>query len=81
MLVQKIDNAVQVPIESVIERDGRFFCAVPDGEGNVLTRELEIGSVNETELVIHNGLDVGEEVVLNVSDADVIALLDLPADS
>lgn len=81
VLVQKIDNAVQVPIESVIERDGRFFCAVPDGEGNVLTRELEIGSVNETELVIHNGLDVGEEVVLNVSDADVIALLDLPADS
>ena len=81
VLVESIDNAVQIPIEAVLERDKRFFCAVPLQDGQLDTRELKLGSVNETELVVESGLEVGEEVVLNISDADVLELLDLPKES
>lgn len=81
VMVESLDNAVQIPIESVIERQSRFFCAVQTGEGAVATRELEVGSVNETELVVLSGVEFGEEVVLNISDAEVLAMLDLPAES
>ncbi len=78
VLVEKIDDALQIPIEAVVQRAGRFFCAVPTPDGNVETRELTIGSANETDLVVRAGLQLDEEVVLNIGDEQVMELLELP---
>jgi multidrug efflux pump subunit AcrA (membrane-fusion protein) len=78
VLVEEIDDALQMPIEAVIERSGRFFCAIPISDGTFETRELKIGSANETELVILSGLKADEQVVLNISDEQVLGLLTLP---
>jgi hypothetical protein len=62
----------------VIEREDRYFCAIPDVEGKLEVREITVGSVNDTNLVVSSGLEEGELVVLNVGDADIISSLDLP---
>jgi HlyD family secretion protein len=76
--VEEIDDALQLPIEAVIERSDRFFCALPNPDGTLETRELKVGTANETELVVLSGLTEDEEVVLNISDAQVLELLTLP---
>ncbi len=81
VLVEELASAIQIPIEAVIEREDRFYCAIPGESGMVETRELEVGSANETHLVVKSGLTVGEEVVLNITDAEVLELLTLPAES
>jgi len=77
--VEKIDSAVQVPIQAVIERSSRFFCAVQRPDGTIETREVKPGSTNEEFIVIGSGLRPGELVALGASDLE--ALLNLPDDS
>lgn len=78
VLVQQIDQALQIPIEAVLERDGRYFCGVPDAEGSIKTRELKVGDANETDVIVLGGLKVDEQVILNVGDPEVQDQLDLP---
>jgi hypothetical protein len=78
VLVEKIDVAIQIPIEAVIERSGQFFCAIPQPDGSLETRKLDIGLANETDLVVLAGLDVSDQVVLNIRDEEVMELLTLP---
>ncbi|MEO1530157.1 MAG: HlyD family efflux transporter periplasmic adaptor subunit [Planctomycetota bacterium] len=76
VLVQEIDNAMQLPIEAVTERDGKFFCGIP-GETGIETRELQVGAANETDVIILDGLSTDEEVVLNIADPEITEALDL----
>ncbi len=78
ILIESLEDVLQIPIESVIEREDRYFCAIPDVEGKLEVREITVGSVNDTNLVVSSGLEEGELVVLNVGDADIISSLDLP---
>ncbi|MFK8112048.1 MAG: efflux RND transporter periplasmic adaptor subunit [Rubripirellula sp.] len=78
VLVEQTVDALQIPIEAVVERDERFFCAIALEEGKLETRELKVGSANETDLVILSGLGINEEVVLNISDEKVLELMELP---
>ncbi|TWU06448.1 efflux RND transporter periplasmic adaptor subunit [Stieleria varia] len=78
ILVQKIDEALQLPIESVIERNGRFFCGVASPDGSVATREIEIGDANETDVIILSGLSDRDEVIMNLSEPEIQEALDLP---
>ena len=78
ILVEKLDAAIQLPIEAVIERSGRYFCALPKADGTIETRELSVGSANETDLIVLSGLDADDEVVLNISDEQVLESLTLP---
>lgn len=80
ILIQNLGEALQVPIEAVVERDKRFFCALPSPEGRIETREIQVGSVNETSLVIEAGLAEGDEVILNVGDEAIFTLMELPED-
>ncbi|QDV12459.1 Macrolide export protein MacA [Rosistilla oblonga] len=79
ILVQRIDQALQVPIEAVIEREGQYFCALPNEDGTLETREVVVGTTNETNLVIESGLSANEEVVLNVRTEQVMEQMDLPS--
>ncbi|MBI1312997.1 HlyD family efflux transporter periplasmic adaptor subunit [bacterium] len=80
VLVEKQAAATQVPIPAVLERAGRFFCGVPRADGSLETREITVGSTNEDTLVVLDGLQSGELVVLNLSDEAVLAQLELPED-
>ncbi|MEM8912882.1 MAG: hypothetical protein AAGC97_14035, partial [Planctomycetota bacterium] len=78
VLVEQLDDALQLPIESVIERNDEYFCAIADSDGSVQQRRLEIGTSNETHLVVVSGVNPGESVVLNVADEEIMAELSLP---
>jgi RND family efflux transporter MFP subunit len=60
--VEQRENALQVPVQAVLERGKRFFCLVADND--LEAREVSIGSANEQSVVIEKGLTAGEQVVL-----------------
>lgn len=62
--VETIDDAVQAPVQAVVERDGRHFCLVSAAGGGLEAREVLIGSTNDKHVVIHSGLAPQEQVVL-----------------
>jgi HlyD family secretion protein len=59
-----VDEAVQVPLQAVIERDDRFFCLLPGEDGAVEAREVELGPANDAMVVIKRGLEPDEQVFL-----------------
>ncbi len=76
ILIERIEDTIHVPVQSVFEHAGRHWCVVR-GEGGRgwAAREVEVGSTNDKTVVIRKGLEVGEEIVLNASVArDRVAL-------
>jgi len=61
--VERLDQAVQVPLQAVLERADRFFCIV-EQDGDFLAREVNVGHSNEQVVVINDGLQAGDRVVL-----------------
>ncbi len=63
LLVEQIDNARYVPLESVFEKGGRRYCFVLR-QGKAQVREVLTGPSNENHIVIEAGLEQGERVLL-----------------
>jgi RND family efflux transporter MFP subunit len=63
--VETIEQALQVPVQAVVERGGKFYCLLRDAASKLSAREVLIGSTNDKFLVIRDGLAEGQEVVLN----------------
>lgn len=78
ILVDRMDDVLQLPIEAIQQRDEKFYCAIPLENGSIETRELKVGKANETSLIVESGLEVGEEVVLNISDEGILEQMDFP---
>lgn len=76
ILVAREAEAIQVPIQAIIERSDRNFAAVLHKDGFVETREVTVGHVNEEAVVIQKGLAVGEDVILTPGRYE--ELLNLP---
>jgi multidrug efflux pump subunit AcrA (membrane-fusion protein) len=81
IMVEQIDDALQIPIEALLQRDNRYYCAIPQEDGSLQTREIKVGSVNETEAIVLEGLSDREQVVLNLRDPEMLELLDLPEET
>lgn len=62
--IHQIESAVQVPLAAVIERDDRFFTIVASDEGTLAAQEVTLGLSNEKSVIIEDGLQVGQKVVL-----------------
>ena len=62
--VETLDDALQVPIQAVVERGGEYYCVRHTGS-KAEPRRVLIGSTNEKFLVIRQGLAAGDEVLLN----------------
>lgn len=73
--VEKLERALQVPVQSVLERGKRFFCVVQEDDG-LAAREVRVGSANEQSVVITGGLSEGEQVILNPQSVE--SRLELP---
>ena len=63
--VETIPDALQVPIQSVVERGGKHYCLLARGADGLQAREVLIGSTNEKFLVIRDGLSPDDAVLLN----------------
>jgi HlyD family secretion protein len=62
--IDTIADAMVVPVQSVVQRDGQAYVVVRRGE-RVETREVTLGRSNDTRVQILDGLEVGDEVALN----------------
>lgn len=78
ILVEKMNDVLQLPIEAIQERDGVFYCAIPKADGGIETREIQLGKGNETSLIVESGLKAGETVVLNVGDETILDQMEFP---
>ncbi|MFG0332409.1 MAG: efflux RND transporter periplasmic adaptor subunit [Maioricimonas sp. JB049] len=65
--VEHQDEALLVPVQAVIERGGRHYCMLPGAsrENAVSVREVAIGSTNEKFVLVEQGLDEGDTVIVN----------------
>jgi HlyD family secretion protein len=63
LLVEKLPNAIYVPLEAVFERGGKHYCYLVDG-GGPEPREVLLGPSNDNHVVIEAGLDAGDRVLL-----------------
>jgi hypothetical protein len=62
--VERRPSALQIPVQSVARHNLKYFCIV-ENNGNYETREIESGPNNEKFVVVTQGLQAGEQVVLN----------------
>jgi hypothetical protein len=62
--VETIDEALQVPIQSVVERKGKYYCLQNRGK-QIEPHEVVTGAMNEKFIVIKSGLAVDDTVLLN----------------
>jgi HlyD family secretion protein len=64
IFVEDLPDALQVPVQALCETKGHYFCLVKQGE-DFETREVQVGSSNDTFMTIKSGLQEGEVVVMN----------------
>jgi multidrug efflux pump subunit AcrA (membrane-fusion protein) len=64
IFVERLSDALQVPVQALCEVKGHYFCLAHSGE-RFETREVQVGSSNDTYMTIKSGLAEGEVVVLN----------------
>ncbi len=62
--VENLEDAIAVPVVSVIEHAGEFYCFVKEN-GKIIPRWVAIGSSNDTNVVIREGLQPGDQLVQN----------------
>ena len=58
-------NVLQAPIQSIVERDGKYYCLVKKGARTWKLRQVEVGPNNDSFVVVEKGLEVGDQVALN----------------
>ena len=54
-----------IPLEALVEKEGKSSVYVVGADGIVQEREVETGLSNELFVEILSGLEVGEQVILN----------------
>ena len=62
--VETMPKALQVPVQAVVEREGKFYCLVRE-RSKLAAREVLLGPSNEKFLVIRDGVSEGQEVAMN----------------
>jgi multidrug resistance efflux pump len=58
-------DALQLPIQSILEHGGKHYCVVHAGKDEVEAKEVKVGMSNDKFVVIEEGLEEGEQVIHN----------------
>ena len=66
IIVTELKDVIYVPIQAVYRRGLKEVCYVVDDIGNITVRPVQVGMNNEQFVVIHDGLEKGEKVLLYV---------------
>lgn len=77
--VEQRNNVKQVPVQAVVERNGRHYCLLQGGGNQFEAREVQVGSTNNRFIVIEDGLEAGEQVV--ITPKQYLDTVSLPAAS
>ncbi len=75
--VERIPEALQVPVQALAEHRGKYFVLVQGAKG-LETREVVISSTNDTMAVIKSGLGENDRVVMNPRSQPSLVLPDIP---
>lgn len=62
--VETLPDVLQVPIHAVVSESSKHFCFIPKEEGGYEKREVGIGKNNNHYVVVSDGLEDGEQVLL-----------------
>ena len=62
--VDRLQDVVQCPSSSVLKVNERYYAVVRNGT-DLEPREIEVGPNNDQFVVVHSGLEVDEEVLIN----------------
>jgi len=66
ILIERLPDVLQVPVQAVFEHLGEFYCLVPDGR-QFRAVPVSLGSTNDKYVVVNSGLEEGQQIVLNAS--------------
>ncbi|MEW6609931.1 MAG: hypothetical protein AB1414_21210 [bacterium] len=76
---EKIDNVLKIPLEAIIESEGKRYVFVVKGN-KVTKREIKTGLENAMEACIISGVYENEKIVLNppqdLNDKDTVVIKD-----
>lgn len=79
IFVEQLEDALQLPVLCVYEVKGHHFVLVKKGDKIWDTREIKIGATNDKYVTIDNGLQEGDEVVVNPrKHMDLMQIPELP---
>ncbi|MEM9643715.1 MAG: efflux RND transporter periplasmic adaptor subunit [Planctomycetota bacterium] len=76
IFVEQLEDALQIPIQGLYQHGDQMFTLVKKGPTSFETKPVKIQATNDTMASIAEGLDEGEEVILNLRDH--LDLMDLP---
>ena len=63
--VETQTEVMQIPVQTVVERGDKHYCVIRDSSGKLSLRELLIGSTNDKFIVVKEGLNTTDDVVMN----------------
>jgi HlyD family secretion protein len=75
--VERMPEALQIPVQAIAEYKEHFFCLLETPEG-LKTKEVTRGPSNDKSMVIQDGLQEGDLVVLDPRSRSELAFPDLP---
>jgi HlyD family secretion protein len=64
--VEQLDDALTVPVQAILEHGQKHYCVVRDGEA-LKAKEVVIGSTNDKDVVIQEGVQEGDRVVMGAA--------------
>jgi len=76
IIVQQLEDQLQAPVSSLVRREEQYYVVVKDN-GELEARPVEIGFNNEQFVVIEDGLNAGEEVLIDPDE--YLEVVGLPA--
>ena len=65
--VETISDVLQVPVQSIVEHGGKNYCLMYDKATGWSKKEVKIGSTNDKTVVILEGLEEGDKVVMGAA--------------
>ena len=79
ILIDRLSDVLQAPVQSFVERGGRYFVWLKDNN-KVARREVKIGKSNEQMMEIVDGLAVGDKLVQTPRTVLLKEIVQLEAD-
>lgn len=75
-------QALLIPNEAVVRRDGRAYVFIVDGENRVREQGIEVGPMHGEHIEVRSGLEPGARVVARgagfLGDGDLVRVVDAP---
>lgn len=65
--VETIPNVLQVPVQAIVEHGGKNYCLTYDKATGWSKKEVKIGSTNDKMVVIQEGVEEGDKVVMGAA--------------